>query len=526
VSVLGTTTKRGQRSPRVGVKPPDSTADTSNMSASDFEENPPDPVATIESLGSLGYSPESAVADLVDNSIAAGAQGIDIVFRWVDSKSSWCAVIDDGRGMDEASLKSAMKIGSADPLLQRSSDDLGRFGFGLKTASFSQCRELTVWTHRDTGRASSRCWDLDHVRKTHRWEMHKAAPTDAVPIIRKLGPKRPGTLVLWRRLTSILSDVVDADEKEIRTSFYERIAAVERHLAMTFARFLSRRTNGVIIRVNGNSLKPWDPFLKGNPATQSFPIERVKLGASMVTISAYVLPHESKLDSQAFQEAAGPLGWNAQQGFYVYRQDRLIVPGGWLGLPRLAPDDVHNLARIAVDVPATLDREWHLDVRKMSVRPPLTLRPKLLSIATATRSRAKAVYRTRAVEVKKGNVKPNLVPVWKQVKRHGELWFVINRDHPVVMEVLERIDGPKSTGRSFLQLLEETLPGPNLPTHAKSETASPLSDSAESLLRSMAEAVYARYLSSMTREEARRRLELTEPFDQHLDVIKEITGAS
>jgi hypothetical protein len=494
---------------------------SSAVNGDDFDENPPDPVATIESLGALGYSPESAIADLVDNSIAAGATTVDIIFTWVDPENSWCAVVDNGRGMNEATLRQALRIGSADPTELRADTDLGRFGFGLKTASFSQCREVTVWSRPDGDRSSTRSWDLDHVRRSRRWEMYKGAPPSAMPVLREIRHKGSGTIVLWRRLTSVLSDAEDADTTEIRRNFYQRIDVVEKHLSMTFGRFIARHADPLIIRLNRTVIPAWDPFLKENPATQRLPSEKLQIGSSAVRVASFVLPHESKLGEGEFLAAAGPLGWNSQQGFYVYRQDRLIVAGGWLGLG-LAQDDVHNLARISVDVPSTLDREWHLDVRKMSVRPPMALRPRLKLIAMATRTRAKAVYRSRGGEVKKKS-RSHLIPVWRQVRRHGELTFTINRDHPLVVEILDKLGSARAEGRMFLQLVEDTVPIPMLPTRLKDEPVTPLDMAGEEQLLSLAEAVYSRYLLTMDREHARKRLAITQPFDQYPEVIKNLT---
>ena len=140
------------------------------------EEAPPDPAATIETLGALGYSTESAVADLIDNSIAAGATRVDVILHW-DGADSWCAVADNGRGMTGDELKQAMTIGSRDPVLPRDAADLGRFGFGLKTASFSQCRDLTVGSRKANQRIAYRTWDLDYVRAEGRWLLFKSPPS-------------------------------------------------------------------------------------------------------------------------------------------------------------------------------------------------------------------------------------------------------------------------------------------------------------------------------------------------------------
>jgi Histidine kinase-, DNA gyrase B-, and HSP90-like ATPase len=487
----------------------------------DYEDNPPDPVATIESLGALGYSPESALADLIDNSISSGARHVAVTGTWNGRTDSWFAVADDGSGMSEQTLRNALRVGSADPLAPRGLDDLGRFGFGLKTASFSQCRELTVWSQHKGDKAAARCWDLEHVRATKRWEMYRSAPSEAAQIIRKERFDGEGTVVVWRKLINLTDDQVDDDET--RRAFYEQLDNIESHLAMTFGRFISRKKDPIVITLNRAPVRAWDPFLQDDPATQKLPPETLAVGSARVKVSAFVLPHESKLDSVELEKAGGPHGWNAQQGFYVYRQDRLIVAGGWLGF-RLAQNDDHNLARIAVDIPTSLDKEWHLDVRKMTVRPPTALRNDLMRIAILTRKRSKAVYRSRGGTVHKPTVK-KLTPVWKQTKRHGEIRFAINRSHPLVQDAIEKAGDRANELRTLLELIESTIPIPLLPGTRRHEQAESLRDTSTAVLCSVAQLIYDRFITRdrLSRDEARRRLESTEPFDQYPDIIRSLT---
>ena len=103
----------------------------------------PEASSMIETFRAIGYSIEAAVADIIDNSISARAKNIWINFEWEGSET-WLAVKDDGSGMNNDELVQAMRPDSKNPLDDRSTKDLGRFGLGLKTASFSQCRLLSV----------------------------------------------------------------------------------------------------------------------------------------------------------------------------------------------------------------------------------------------------------------------------------------------------------------------------------------------------------------------------------------------
>ncbi len=483
-----------------------------------FEEAPPDPAATIESLRSLGYSPESAIADLIDNSIASGATAVDVKLHWAGGDDSWCAVIDNGSGMTEERLRTAMRIGSADPLADRGLGDLGRFGFGLKTASFSQCREVTVLSRTPRqARPHVRCWDLDHVREVGRWQLRRSAPPLADAILDKLAPSRSGTVVLWRRLDELVEAETRLDDSEARKRFLERTARIERHLGMTFERFLRRRPQPVRIRLNGRTVPAWDPFLSGNQATQALAAEKLTFKGHTVVVSPYVLPHVSKLSERDHEDAGGPQGWNGQQGFYVYRADRLITAGDWLGLG-LTRDDNHNLARIAIDAPVELDLAWSLDVTKATVRPPHALRDDLKRIANETRRRARRVLSHRGSPV--GDRGPRaVVPVWHQRRRHGELVFVVNRQHPLIADALAALGGQGKLLKELLHVIEDTVPVPALPTEKRPEPRMTSEGNPPPEVVSFAGQLYETFLrQGLTRAQAADRLLTCQPFNEYPDI--------
>lgn len=490
----------------------------------DYEEVPPDPVATIESLRALGYSPESAISDLIDNSIAAGSATIDITLHWAGSAGTWCALADDGKGMSEERLRNAMRIGSSDPLDNRDAGDLGRFGFGLKTASFSQCRELTVVSATSrSARPNVRSWNLDHVRKVGRWELRRSASPEAEPLLARLATRSHGTVVLWRALDALVEPDTEPDDAAARDRFLERVSSVEAHLAMTFERFLRRRQTPLRIRLNGRVVKPWDPFVSRNQATQRLPAEHLTLKGHRVDVSPYVLPHRSKLTETAFEDAAGPHGWNAQQGFYVYRADRLITAGNWLGLG-FARDDGHNLARIAVDVPVALDLAWSLDITKATVRPPAALRDDLRRVANATRKRARSVFTFRGGKVGERHRK-SVVPVWHQRKKHGELIFHINRAHPLVTELVGGLGDRKRFLDQLLGVIEETVPIPALPTAKSTDQHIAYEGRPPAELTKLASQLYESLLrQGNSRAVAADRVRNCEPFNEYPDILEAIMG--
>ena len=344
--------------------------------------------AMIESLRAVGYDLSTAIADLIDNSLTAGATEIDVIFFW-NGEASSIAVVDNGSGMSEEKLIEAMRIG-ADPTVQREPNDLGRFGLGLKTASFSQCRRFVVTTKTDGADWRTRCWDLDYVRATRQWRvLHKGSPksTELSALIRN-----SGTAVVWERLDRLVSGTT-AESAHDRDVFNDRIEEVEKQLAMVFHRFLER-SRGVTLRVNRHPVKPWDPFLTSHPATQHPEPQLLAIKGETVMVDAYILPHHSKLTPQEYAEAGGPYGWVAHQGFYIYRNSRLLVHGDWLGLGSEEGGALQTRAD-QDRLPNTLDDLWGLDIKKSTARVPVQLKQPLALIGKATRERAVDVSRHR-----------------------------------------------------------------------------------------------------------------------------------
>jgi hypothetical protein len=487
----------------------------------DYEEVPPDPVATIESLRSLGYSLESAVADLVDNSVAAQATNIEVTLHWAGNQS-WLAVVDDGRGMTEDRLRQAMRIGSWDPRKVRDDNDLGRFGFGLKTASFSQCGELTVAT-RSVGSSQLliRSWDLEHVRSVGRWELRASAPPGASEILESLAIQASGTAVLWRRLTSLVGTDTQLDDQIARRRFTEQIPILEGHLGMTFGRYLVRVHDALILSLNTQLVRSWDPFLTTFTWTQRLPAEMLRIRGEVMVIQPYVLPYPGRLTAQQQMEAAGPMGWNAQQGFYIYRKDRLIAAGTWLGLRGVNNADAYNLARISVDIPASLDSEWSLNIIKGAVQPPAVLRQDLLRIATETRRRARGVLKSRGGVVgRKG--KRSVIPLWQQRRRHGELILSINRQHPLIAQALASDSLSRQQLGAILNLIEETIPSAALPSASRPDRSKDNGQPPEAVIQ-LARRLYEKFLlDGLTRQQAADKVLTCEPFNEYPDLIERI----
>jgi hypothetical protein len=288
---------------------------------------PPRAMAMLESLRGLGYSTGAALADIIDNSISAGASEVRLDFSW-DGPTSRITVLDNGSGMSDAELESAMRLGDKNPLDARSAHDLGRFGMGLKTASFSQCRRLTVASAKD-GATNCLRWDLDELAANPDggWLLFEGPAQGSKNFIAGLKGKKAGTVVLWEQMDRVVTSGFTSND------FHDLIDTVESHLAMVFHRLLQGPRAKLKLLLNGRAVAPWDPFMTGHPAKPwTSPPTNHSTDYGIVTVQAHVLPHRDKLTATEFDANAGPAGWTAQQGFYVYRNERLLVAGGWLGL--------------------------------------------------------------------------------------------------------------------------------------------------------------------------------------------------
>lgn len=392
---------------------------------------PPKASSLIEAMRDIGYSIEAALADIIDNSITANASVVDVRFGWLDG-TPWIGVIDDGDGMSRDTMVDAMRAGSVSPLLARNRDDLGRFGLGLKTASFSQCRELTV-VSRSGSDISAMRWDLDLVAQTDAWQLIEldADEVPNLPLFQEL--PATGTVVLWRKIDRL--DVSSGDLKA-QQSMNETMSVVSQHVGRIFHRFISGEPGRkrVRIRINASDVAAFDPFNEKHQATSEMEREVVRFAEGDVVIQPYILPHHSKTSEADYRRSAGPEGYLRNQGFYVYRNRRLIIWGTWFRLAR--QEELTKLARIRIDVPNTLDHIWGIDVRKSRAHPPTAVSDRLRQIIERIRGGAKRPYTFRGNLV----VEREVMPVWVRRVFNDRLEYAVNPEHSVVQEVLADLD--------------------------------------------------------------------------------------
>jgi len=407
---------------------------------------PPSAASLTASLRDLGYSLEAAVADLIDNSISAEATDIRI-FCDLSRSNPVLVIIDNGTGMTGSQLIAAMRHGAANPRKTRSAKDLGRFGLGLKTASFSQCRRLTVVSSVDGTRAAAE-WDLQKVEDEDDWFINVLDPDEIAtqPFIEDLGHN--GTVVIWRELDRLFEDVSGHKRDEIVN---EKLDVLEKHLSLVFHRFLAGQVKGhkkLLISINGHAVSPFDPFCRSNPATQVLPAETVWVNTASVSMQPFILPHHSRLSVSEYDYYQSRSDFISNQGVYVYRNSRLMAWGDWF---RLVPKgEATKLARVQIDFPNSIDEAWTIDIKKSRARPPHAVRERLRQIIAKITSRSVTVHRGRGQRL----FQETEAPLWERYADHTGIRYSINADHPLLASLLARLSNEDSAS---LRLLIESI---------------------------------------------------------------------
>ena len=410
----------------------------------------PHAASLIEGLRDIGYSLETAISDIIDNSITAGARQVRIITEaCIDNPL--IAILDDGEGMSEDELIAAMRPGSRSPLATRNAPDLGRFGLGLKSASFSQCRRLTV-VSRKKGKTSAAVWDLDDVADRNEWAVQLPDDVESIPVADQLGAT--GTLVLWQKLDRLSGGVSHNSVKRAEI-INRRIAETERHLRLVFHRFIE---DAKLLRIllNDRSLRPLDPFARKSPATISDPEERLTLNGGEVDIQSFTLPHHKQMNKADWDDIAGPEGHLKSQGFYLYRGRRLILYGTWFGLCRQS--ELTKLSRVRVDIPNSMDADWKIDVKKSSAQLPPVVRDRLRKVIERIQDGSKRTYFKRGQKL----VDQERLPMWNRVQADGQIRYRPNIEHPAFSDFAESL--PPDLRRGFFNCI--ALAGASLPIEA------------------------------------------------------------
>ena len=417
---------------------------------------PPDAASLMWSTRAIGYTTPAAVADLIDNSISAEATKIYI--KYIPGEDGYVSILDDGRGMDATDLIRAMKYGSSSPFAERLDNDLGRFGLGLKTASLSQCKKLTVASKKGDN-ICAYSWDLDYIldSKTGNWDLLELEKREIreLPQIEALASFNEGTLVVWNKL-----DRMCAGDDDKEAGFKKHIKEVEEHLSLTFHRFLQGEPglNKISIYSNEIPLEPADPFYISH--SDEKPSERISVSytdnrgvkkKAQVTVTPFILPFPDSISQEELEQLGGKEGLIKNQGFYVYRNKRLIVAASWFRLARKT--DLSKLCRIRVDMPSSLDELWTIDVKKSMALPPEAVLRDLKRIVVPSMSSGKKKYRFRATN----ETKREYTPLWISGETRNGIVYSINPDYPLLKQVYEESSNPNRV-KVLIRLIEQNIP--------------------------------------------------------------------
>lgn len=418
----------------------------------DTIQTQPAAAPVIHALRNIGYKAQTAIADIIDNSIDANATSINLQFEYEDG-NGYILIKDNGIGMNDIELQQAMTIGSKDPRDNRGKNELGRFGMGLKTAGFSLGRRLSVISKKN-GIISERCWDLDFVSKHNEWYLYKKIPEsvlDKLPSIEE----DSGTIVYIDKLDRFCKAGTTSPIK--KNSYFAKIKRIRDYLELVYHLLLN---DNLTITINNNQLIGWDPFLLDMPeAIRKKIIEGEKqafrINGKRVIVRPYILPHPSNYNSTEFSQAGGIKGWREHQGFYVYRENRLVTFGDWLGL--FKKESIYDLVRIRVDFLNASDEDWKIDIKKSSISIPEEAKENLESIGRSYRQMAQDImlYSTKRTAGSRTKRTIGTLNTWEldNDNKHGK--YVLNRLHPILNEILANIDDEtKKQLKLYLSLIE------------------------------------------------------------------------
>lgn len=331
---------------------------------------PPDPSRLIEGLRDTGYEFNTALADVIDNSVDAEATTIAIRIDMDSDGEIVVSVTDNGKGMNREGLLNGMTYGAP---VHADAKRLGKFGLGLKTASTAFCRKLSVIS-RDSGttRALKAVWDLDHVEETGAWELLLGAPNkEELAILNGLASGHAGTVVLWEKIDRLLKNYKNQSGGHARNSLQRVIEGFKDHAAMIYQRYLDpkdERARTITMTVNEAKLKPWNPFCEDETETElvAKDTQEVDLPDGSVAsfqIRAFVLPRREQFSSA--EAAASARIKNQNQGIYIYRENRLIHPADWLGMFSKEPHV--TLLRVEFSFDHLLDEAFQVDIKKSKI---------------------------------------------------------------------------------------------------------------------------------------------------------------
>lgn len=403
---------------------------------SEIIENIPPAKSLIMGIRAIGYSFPTAVADIIDNSITAGATEINMLSEPAGD-IPYFAILDNGCGMDYNELLNAMTFGSDRDGREDCEKDLGRFGLGLKSASLSQCTKFYV-VSKKYRKLHAMCYDLELITHTNEWKLNYLSESEIykLPCVDSLEKYSTGTLVIWTNF-----DKIECSAGNFEKSFRDVVSETKKHIEFVFHRFHSN----IKMMFNFKEIEERDPFLKGSIGRQQTGRETpIQIDGATIHVIPYTLPFANTLTQEEKRLLGNPKSIYDEQGFYIYRNKRLIYWGSWMYMGYKS--ELNKLARVQVDIPSSLDSVWMLDVKKSYAKIPDKIKEKIRIAVEDSVVKSRKVVKHKGVREQQEKAK-----VWDRIKNShdGSVKYIINRDNPAIIALRESI------GKSENNILEE-----------------------------------------------------------------------
>jgi len=415
------------------------------------EDFTPDPISLLESNRNLGYSIEEAISDLIDNSISAEATEISYELHWNNGKP-YFLLKDNGRGMSNVDneLVNSFRLGSTNPLEERDPKDLGRFGFGMKTASLSQARELTVITKKVGFTTLSRSLDLNFIKDLNgSWNLKKVLDKSIQKELDYLKELNSGTIIRWD----------DWDRAPgLEDDFNSLVIRINNYISVCFHRFIEA---GISICHHDYPLESCSPIPSGEGAAlfSEVPLSKNKKAKQ----TSYILQHPKNWEEDfetisRFNSFRLFEGFERQQGIYIYRCNRLLTPkGGWLGL--LRKGNAAKLARVVIDYPNDADTLWSLDITKTNASIPFEFKREIKKlIDTTKKGSVKKIVRGNRNVNKSLSFKHS--HIWKvsDDKEYNSYKYIIDIEHPIFNSLVAEKKIKEKDLTVLLNMISQNLP--------------------------------------------------------------------
>jgi hypothetical protein len=294
------------------------------------------PGRVLRAIARIGYTPQSAICDIVDNSVAAEARRVavhlerepDIAENRRNSAARYI-IADDGWGMDTGELIAALGLGVDRDYGQGS---LSKYGLGLKSAGLSQGDRLEIVSSKGDGTWHKVILDLPHIESVGRLECQIVVPSELdYQRLEELQPNTDhGTIVTIEKI-----------HKKNHPSIRRTRNALQQMLGVIYLYFLQDQTSGLTLFLDGEEVQPFDPLFMteaqqgGDIDDRTWdgksvgwlekpkPITLDAETAAQITFEATQLVHPPAFENPAEIRSRYMIS-GRDYGFYVYRNNRLI----------------------------------------------------------------------------------------------------------------------------------------------------------------------------------------------------------